>query len=159
MNKKIGVLVALLLMFSVAGAFSFGIGLQGGGGVSGGGLGGGAVTFKLDSIPLIFAVSAYGGSNGFVIGGTADYWLDNPTIAGPFGWFYGVGAGATVGGFGDKLIFGANAHVPVGVNVMLLQEKLELYLQAAPGLGIGILPDFGLGFYLDAALGFRYYFK
>jgi hypothetical protein len=156
MNKKIGVLVALLLVFSVAGAFSFGIGLQGGGGLGGGG---GAVTFKLDSIPLIFAVSAYGNSGGFVIGATADYWLDNPTISGPFGWFYGVGVGATVGGFGDDLIFGANVHVPVGVNVMLLQEKLELYLQAAPGLGIGITPDFGLGFFLDASLGFRYYFK
>jgi hypothetical protein len=155
MNKKIGVLVALLLVFSVAGAFSFGIGLQGGGNVGGGGV---AITFKLDSTPLIFAVGGHGGTDGFSIGATADYWIANPTISGPFGWFYGVGVGATIG-FGDEFDLSANAHVPVGINVMLFQEKLELYLQAAPGLGIGIIPDFGLGFFWDASLGFRYYFN
>ena len=157
MNKKIGVLAALLLVFSVTGAFSFGIGLQGGGGYNGGPSGGGAVTFKLDSTPVIFAVSVGADTNGFSLGLTGDYWLANPTITGPLRWFYGVGAGVGVG-FGDDISLNANAHIPLGINAFLLDNKFEAFFQVAPGLGIGIVP-FYLGFGFDAALGFRYYFN
>jgi hypothetical protein len=159
MNKKIGVLAALLLVFSATGAFSFGIGLQGGGGFSGSNFnGGGAVTFKLDSLPLIFAVSAGASANGFSLGLTGDYWLDNPTITGPLGWYYVVGAGVGIGGFDGNFSLNVNAHIPLGINVFLLDNKFEAFLQVAPGFGVGIIP-FGFGFSFDGALGFRYYFS
>lgn len=131
MKKRILAVIAALFVVGATSAFATtGIGVQGGYTV--GGSGGAALTFKLSNVPAVFAVDAYLGSNAFSIGGTADWWIANPKIEGTWGFFYGVGAAASIsfvsnsyGGFG----FGPRAFI--GTNVFLVNGFLELYAQVA----------------------------
>ena len=89
--KKLVAALSLVLMVGTVNLFAFGIGIQGGFGTGGGGA---AVTFKLDSLPYVFAVSGSFGSEYNYIGGSADYWLRTGTLAGPVNYFLGLGVGA-----------------------------------------------------------------
>ena len=147
MKKKI-VLAALMLCIACTSIFAFGIGVQGGTDVVNNGVTGLDITFKLSSIPLMFAVGIPS-FNPFALGVSADYWIVNPSIIGnsvlSLNWYVGVGI---FGDFfiGDDFYFGVGARVPIGLNIYFLKQILELYLQVAPGIEIdfdnGVDPDF-----------------
>ena len=57
----------------------------------------------------------------------------------------------TVGGgifakvtFGDDAAFNGGFRLPVGLNIFLLRNVLELYTHLAPSLGLRFIPNFGL---------------
>lgn len=162
--KKLTTIIAVLVVFSTASVFAFGIGAQAGY-LAGSNGWDGAITFKLDSTPWVFAVNAGGGKGHLRIAGTADMWLGNPNLAGPFNWYYGWGLAAGVnivdqGGLGLYL----GARLPVlGINVFVLDGFLEFYLQGAwqPGVGIFFGNDVTFGFdwlSFPINLGFRFWF-
>ena len=156
MNKKIIALLLVVALASTGAVFAkTGVGVQGGYNFGGGA--GAALTFKLDSLPCVFALDL-GLGNGIAVGLTADWWIANPKIEGTWGWYYGVGLAGSLY-LGDVLHFGAYGRALVGTNVFLLDKFLELYLQAAwqPGLYIasGIQPVL-VSFPINA--GFRFWF-
>lgn len=163
MNKKILVVAALLMVVCVGGAFAWAIGVQGGGGV--GGNGGGAITFKLDQLPLVFAADFAGNSNYFVIGVTGDYWfIGNPTIVdtgiGPFGWFLGGGAGVALRIWDNDFGMRVAGRLPIGLNMMIGAGSIEIepYIQAVPQVGVWLIHDFGLYWDVDFNAGIRFHF-
>lgn len=141
MNKKI---IALLVVVALAATGTIfaetGLGLQGGWVVGGGA--GANVTFKVESLPCVFAVDFGFPGGGISVGGTADWWIQNPTISDTWGWYYGVGAAASVT-LGSNFGFGAYGRALVGTNIYLLDNFLELYIQAAwqPGIAIDTASD------------------
>ena len=155
MNKKIIALLLVVALASTGAVFAkTGLGLQGG---YAGGLGA-AVTFKLDSLPCVFAVDFGFPAGGLYVGATADWWIANPKIEGTWGWYYGVGLAGTVV-LTDPLYFGAYGRALIGTNVYLFDNFLELYLQAAWQPGLVITSDIYpvlLNFPVNA--GFRFWF-
>lgn len=138
MNKKLIAVLALVLVVSTTSVFAIGIGVQGGYTVNG--VAGGALTFKPDGSDLIFAINADFWGYGVDIGGTADYWVANKTLAKPVNYYYGVGAGAGVNIWGNTLTATVAGRVFIGLNLFTLDNFLEVYLQGAwqPGIAIGI---------------------
>ena len=152
--KKLLAVLAVLAVMGTAKIFAFGIGAQGGYPL------GGAVTFKADNLPCIFAADVSIGSvTGF--GLTADWWIANPTIEGTWGYYYGVGLGGKMymGDGWSYLNIGPRAVL--GTNVRLLNNFLELYVQAVyqPTFNINLSGESGqAGFNwagFGAAGGFR----
>lgn len=157
--KKLFSVLAVLVTLGTANVFaSTGIGLQAGGTISNSGFGGvGAVTFKVSSLPCVFAVTVPS-FDPFAIGLTADWWIANPKIQQNWGWFYGVGVAAAFY-TGDTSVFGLGFRAVVGTNVFLLNKFLELYIDAAwqPMFFIGNGFNAGLlNFPINA--GFRFWF-
>jgi len=158
--KKLTVVLALLLVLTTTSVFALGIGAQAGYVV--GGNPGGALTFKLDDAPWLFALDA----NSFVplsIGLTADMWLANKNLAGPFNYYYGWGLAGFVGVGGEYLGLFAGARALVGVNVFVLDKFLEFYLQAAwqPGIDLRLGNNFAVEpvfVRFPVNLGFRFWF-
>ena len=152
--KKLLSVLAILAVMGTAKIFAFGIGAQGGYPL------GGALTFKADNLPCIFAVNAYlGDVTG--IGVTADWWINNPTIQGTWGYYYGVGIGGTMHFADNYSALSVGPRAVLGTNVFALDKFLEFYLQAAyqPTLNINLSGGDGkIGFNwigFNAALGFR----
>lgn len=156
MNKKIIALLLVVALASTGAVFAkTGLGVQGGYTLGGGA--GAALTFKLDSLPCVFAVDL-GFWNGIAIGVTADWWIQNPKIEGTWGWFYGVGLAGSVH-LGEPLGLAVAPRAVVGTNVFLLDKFLELYLQAAWQPTLSILPDVGFNlFSVPVNGGFRFWF-
>ena len=141
MKKLFSVLAVLFVLGTVNVFAKTGIGAQAGYTVNG--VPSGAVTFKVDSVPCVFAVNFDIGKVTSV-GVTADWWIANPVITGPWHYFYGVGlAGSVAVGDNSGMVF-VGGRALVGTNVYLLNNFLELYLQIAwqPGIFIhdGIHP-------------------
>ena len=135
MNKKFLGLMAALIVLGSTSVFAFGIGAQLGY-TAGGNSTGAAVTFKLDSVPWVFAVDVGGiGSNYMSFGLTADMWLANKTFAKPFGYFYGWGLAGSFAGSGDSAYLFLGGRVYLGVNAFFA-KVFELYAQVAwqPGI-------------------------
>ncbi len=154
MNKKIFIVVALLMVVCVGGAFAWGIGIQGGGGYPP--FGGGAITFKLDSVPFVFATN-FTFDGGFGIGLTGDYWFLNDNIVGPLNWFLGAGAGISIG-FQDPFSLGLEARLPIGLNMYFLDGFIEPYVQVVPSVGLNVLPEIGLRWGFVGNIGIRFWF-
>ncbi|HKL86735.1 MAG TPA: hypothetical protein VJ861_10430 [Treponemataceae bacterium] len=152
--KKLVAALSLVLLVGSVNLFAFGIGVQGGYGIGGSGA---AVTFKLDSLPYVFAVNASFGSEYTFVGGSADYWLRTGTLAGPVNYFAGVGLGVGIG-LGDTMALNAALRVPIGINAYFLDNFIEPYLQIVPAVGLSVLPDVGLYFDVGANLGLRFWF-
>lgn len=157
MNKKILIVAAAMMVACVAGVFAFGIGIQGGYNL--GVPGNVAITFKLDSVPLIFAGNFYIGDHLFALGLTGDYWILNDNIVGPLNWFIGAGAGVTIAipDEGDMGLW-ASARVPIGLNMFLAKDFVEPYIQIVPALALHFSPSFNVDFDLDANIGLRLWF-
>ena len=152
MKKKFLTVLALLAVLSTSRVFALGIGAQAGFPP------GGSLTFKVDSLPCVFAADVYSKNNGLHLGLTADWWIANPKIEGTWGYFYGVGVGGGVT-LGEPFEFAIGPRVVIGTNVFLFDKFLELYLQAAYQpmfcFGTGFHPDWwGFG----GAGGFRVWF-
>ena len=157
--KKITVILALLLVLTTSSVFALGIGAQAGYTATGVG---GALTFKLDDAPWLFALDA----NSFVplsIGLTADMWLANNTLAGPLNYYYGWGLAGSVALGGEHLGLFVGARALVGLNIFVLDNFLEFYLQAAwqPGVFLVLADKVGMAPALlnfPANFGFRFWF-
>ena len=140
--RKIALVFALLFGLASANVFALGIGIQAGPVVGSGFHSGGAVTFKLDQLPCVFAVSIPS-FDPFAIGVTADWWMENPTIKDFWKWYYGFGAAGALYVHGDDgdsgAAVGIGGRILIGTNVLLCKDVLELYAQAAwqPMLFIG----------------------
>ena len=80
MKTKVLGLVAALAVLGTSSVFAFGIGLQVNGNAGRVFNPGAAVTFKVDSIPLVFAVNWNAGEDSTTIGLTADYWGINKRL-------------------------------------------------------------------------------
>lgn len=155
MNKKILIVAALLMVVCVGGAFAWGIGIQGGGGYPE--YGNAAITFKLDTVPFVFATN-FTFRDGFGIGLTGDYWFLNDNIVGPLNWFIGAGAGISLGGFNDNLILGLEGRLPIGLNMYLVDGFIEPYVQVVPSVGLNVLPEIGLRWGFVGNIGIRFWF-
>ena len=157
MNKKIIALLLVVALASTGAVFAkTGLGLQGGYVV--GGDAGAAVTFKIDSLPCVFAVDLGFPAGGLSLGVTADWWIANPKIEGTWGWYYGVGLAGTIH-LGDIFALAVGPRALVGTNVFFIDNFLEFYVQAAWQPILSIVPDFGFGwksFPINA--GFRFWF-
>lgn len=150
-------MVLILAAICCTSIFAFGIGLQAGGTVNGSGFSGaGAITFKLDSAPWVFAVN--GGYGWFGI--TADQWMVNKAIASPLNYFigWGIGGGLTIGDYNSVNIA---ARLPIGLNMFLANDFIEPYLQIAPSFGVSFVFSSGIGFYwsIPINLGLRFWIK
>ena len=156
MNKKIIALLLVVALASTGAVFAkTGVGVQGGYNIGGGP--DAALTFKLDSLPCVFALDL-GLGNGIAVGLTADWWIANPKIEGTWGWYYGVGLAGSAR-IGDPLELTVGARALVGTNVFLIDNFLELYLQAAWQPTLSILPNVGFNlFSVPVNGGFRFWF-
>ena len=154
MKKKI-VAGALMLCLACGSIFAFGIGIQGGSNVYGYATGysdstGLDITFKLNKIPLLFAVGIPHFYDPFALGISGDYWIINPSIVGGRSWSLNwyIGAGIFANFFIPKnsFYFGFGLRVPIGLNLFFLRRILEAYVQIAPGIEIdiqnGVHPEF-----------------
>lgn len=158
MKKKLLAVFAALFIAGTVNVFALGIGAQGGYTV--GGNGGAAVTFKVDTLPCVFAADVAFANNYVAVGCTADWWMANPAIEGTWGYFYGVGVGGNIG-LGDPTSLLVGPRLVAGTNLFLLDGFLELYLQAAwqPSFTMAIGSENADGHfvwgYIPVNLGFR----
>ena len=132
--KKLFSVLAVLFVLGTVNVFALGIGPQGGS-TPGGAAGSAGLTLKVDGVPCVFGITAELGKPTSV-GVTADWWIANPKIEKSWGYYYGVGlAGSINVGDGGGDMF-AGGRILVGTNVFLLNNFIELYLQAAwePGI-------------------------
>lgn len=137
MKKRLIAVLVLLLVAGTTSVFALGIGVQGG---YTGGIADGALTIKPDGSNLIFAVNGYLGSNATWIGVAADDWIANKALAKPVNYFYGVGAAGGISFGGNTLSAGVYGRLVAGLNVYVLDNFLEIYLQGAwqPGVVIAL---------------------
>jgi hypothetical protein len=176
--KKLFLCGALGLVLAVSGVFAdhpggLGIGVLGrfGWGYGGGGFGGGALSLKLPSLPIFWGVNAGIGSNYFGFGITGDkYFIDQTltTIGGsvPFGWYLGLGGYFNFASWTwkagwyhnsyytedhSKTSLGFGVRVPIGIDLQIPIStiKLEVFLEAAPSLGLGIFLYDGSKYWKD----------
>lgn len=158
--KKLFSVLAVLFVLGTVNVFALGIGPQGGTN-PGGAKGTGALTLKVDSLPCVFAITA-DFTEPVALGVTADWWVANPKIEGTWGYFYGLGlAGSVTIGEDAGAIF-AGGRALIGTNIFLLNNFIELYLQAAwqPGVSIhngGVTPIITRGAF-PINLGLRFWF-
>lgn len=153
--KKLFSVLAVLFVLGTTSVFANGntaIGAQGGWPL------GGAVTFKVKSVPAVFAANFGMANDTMYVGVTADWWMANPRIDGQWGYFYGTGVyGGAV--LGNVTSFQVAPRALVGTNLFVLDRVLELYLQAAwqPTLNISDSVTFDwTAFSVNA--GFRFWF-
>ncbi|MBD5407464.1 MAG: hypothetical protein HDR56_07625 [Treponema sp.] len=140
MKKKFLGFVAVLFLAGSTQLFAWGIGLQGGGVAGPYGVGGLAVTFGLDQVPLLFAVDM-GFGWGFSIAATADYWIMNPTIMdwdwGAWKWHWGFGAAVGITAAPDFFTFDIGPRALIGMNLEFLKntwswlDHFEAFVQVA----------------------------
>lgn len=160
--KKIILIVMVLLLIGGVSAFAehpdgLGIGIIGGGGYGAGGGGGGAgLSLKLPSLPIYWAANLRINSDHFGLGVTGDYYLYDESLLSEgvldLGWFFGVGGVVNLG-FGDDFGFNFGVRAPIGLSLQI--QPFEVFLDIAPAIGLGIVPDFGLFWDFAGELGVR----
>jgi len=162
-NKRIIGVMALVLTLSAANMFAGGIGAQAGY-VAGPNYSNGALTFKLDTAPWVFALNVdHISSNSLGIGLTADRWLANPVLDAPFAYYYGWGLAGSFSAQNDvysNLFLGGRALM--GINAFVVHHFLELYAQVAwqPGVNIHMADNSGASLVVISFpinIGFRFW--
>jgi hypothetical protein len=149
-------LVLVLILFAIiaTGAVfadhpsGLGIGVQGGTSSSWEGKGhydnGGALSLKLPSIPIFWAVrlDIYGGDF-FWLNVSGDKYIYDKALVKDIGlnWYLGLGLGVGLGIGGDDLGLGVSGRLPIGLSWQPI-PLLEIFLQIVPHLGVAVLPDF-----------------
>lgn len=151
--KKI-LLSLCLIILGLSPLLGFGIGVQGGGTLGSSIPGTNAmITFKPDNSNLIFGLGA-DFSREIALGVSADYWFRNDPLGDIVYWYLGLGI---YGGLrtGETTQFAIAARLPIGLNLFVFENFLELYLEGAPAIGVGTqIPAFGV----QIALGLRLWF-
>lgn len=165
MKKKLYVLIATFFIVGAANLFAFGVGLQfnaNAGRVFAPGV---ALTFKLDSVPFVFAANWNFQETVQSFGLTGDYWVVNPLIMNvgksSLNWFIGVGFFANVTLIeDDDAQFSGGLRIPVGLNMFIGKGFFEPFIQIAPSFGIRFIPSLGTeSLFWPMSLGFRLWFK
>ena len=157
--KKILIIVVIVLACSSFSAFaapgSAAIGGEGAWYFAGtGGLPVGAmITFKIPQFPLMMAV---GVAFPLSIGMTADYWIAHGNIVTIVDWYVGVGGYALIN-LNAPVNFDIGARIPIGLQIWPLGRTLEIFLEAAPAVGVSFLPT-QFGWHIQGALGLRFWF-
>lgn len=129
MKKRLLAVVAALFVCGATSAFATGIGVQGGYNPAAGSAGGAAFTFKLDNVPTVFAADFYFGNAQLqAFGLTADYWVQNPRLAGMVHWYWGPGA--NIAFYPNTPALDIGGRIFAGINIFPI-KWLEIYAQAA----------------------------
>lgn len=163
MKAKVLGLVAALAVLGTSGAFAFGIGLQLNGNAGEVFQPGPAVTFKLDSVPLVFAINWFAGEEATSVGLTGDYWGINRKLinigSAPLNWFFGIGFFVNTV-FADEFVLTGGMRLPLGLNMFLIDGFMEPFLQVAPSFGLQFVPSLGVdNLFFPISAGFRLWFK
>jgi hypothetical protein len=156
--KKLVIVICVLLIVVSAGAFA----AKGGGFAIGGegslyfaGSGGlptyAMLTLHLPSFPLMLGIGVTGNLD---IGVTADYWLAHGSLVSIFNWYAGVGG--YLGLSPNSGYISAGARIPLGLQAWPFGQTFEIFVEAAPAVGISIVPT-GFDWHLQGALGFRFW--
>lgn len=164
MKKKLLILVAVLFVSTTTSVFAFGIGLQYNGNAGRVFTNGAAVTFKIDSIPLIFAANWVFDEDYSQFGITGDYWILNNKItnvgSASLNWFVGIGAFANFVFPDDEFVFVGGMRIPVGLNMFIGNGVFEPFVQVAPSFGVQIVPKLATeDMFFPISIGFRVWFK
>ncbi len=164
MKKKILILVAVLFVTTTTSAFSFGIGLQYNGNAGRVFSNGVAVTFKVDSLPIIFAANWAFYDDYSQFGITGDYWIFNNKItnvgSASLNWFLGIGAFANFSFPEDEFVFVGGMRIPIGLNMFIAKGVFEPFVQVAPSFGVQIVPQLATeDLFFPISIGFRVWFK
>ena len=176
--KKLLLVCVLGLGLVVSGVFAdhpsgLGIGILGRFGYgAGGGFGGGALSLKLPSLPIFWGVNAGLGSGWFSFGITGDKYLIDQTLTTiggsvPFGWYLGLGGYFNFASWTykkdwyhnvyydeyHKTNLGLGVRLPIGLSLQIPISSidLEVFLEAAPSLGLGIFLYDGSQYWKDHA--------
>lgn len=153
--KRIILAACLTLGFATAGVSALGVGGAFSLGVLGGLPNSALFSIKLDSAAPVLGIGVAVGTQSARIGGTADWWLYNKKLSGPFSTYIGVGAYLDVQ-TGSSATVGLGVRMPVGLQLFPV-KPLELFLEVAPRAGLTFnpvkFPDWGL----QGAFGFRFW--
>jgi hypothetical protein len=157
--KKLFAVCIIGLVLGVTGVFAerpdgLGIGIQGGGGIVGFG---GALSLKLPSLPVFWAISAAATNDHTVFGVTGDIYMWEGGLLPDVGldWYAGPGGYFNLS-VDDDLDFSLGVRGVAGLSwVPPLPIALEVYVQADAGLGISISPFYFPNFGLGGNLGVR----
>ncbi|MDR3341995.1 MAG: hypothetical protein LBT14_04260 [Treponema sp.] len=184
--KKLAAVCIIGLVLGIAGVFAedqqsdkekffftknhpdgWGIGVQVGGGNSGGGA---ALSLKIPALPIFWAVNLGFNSYYFGLGVSGDYYfIDKELVpAIKLGWYWGVGGYVGLGfwdddhgpGYGNDdggMSLALGVRSPIGLTWQPL-KFLEVFLQAVPSIGLGIVPGVGLDWGIGGNLGIRFWF-
>jgi hypothetical protein len=149
--KKLFAVCIIGLALGVTGVFAqhpggLGIGVQGG--WSGGG--GGALSLKLPSLPIYWAISVWGGEDYFGLGVSGDIYIVEGSLVPDIGlgWYIGPGGYVNLSFWGsdsdnDGMGLGAGVRGVAGLSCIPFGSiPLEIYLQAHVGLGLSITNPF-----------------
>jgi hypothetical protein len=155
MRKSI-ILVSAILALAATSAFAksgFAIGGEGVFPVAGSSLPTSAMlTFHIPKVPVMFGVDIL---NPAAIGLTVDYWFADGKIAGPFDWYVGVGAYASIAW--EPSGFALGGRLPIGIQAWPFGSTLELFIELAPAVGVSVVPT-AFEWHLQGALGLRVWF-
>ncbi len=154
--KKILILVLIALIGVSTAAFAagnFAIGGEGALYFAGtGGLPSGAMlTLKLPQFPLMLGI---GVTFPLSIGVTADYWIAHGNIVSIFDWYVGVGGYASVDV--SPVDVSVGGRVPIGLQIWPFGKTLEIFVEAAPAVGVSFIPT-AFSWHVQGALGLRFW--
>lgn len=156
---KKAVMITALVAVATMSLFAFGIGVQGGTNLNGGG-GNTSLTFKVDNLPYVFAADLVFSDSYTSFGLTADRWISTKKLGGPVSFFYGFGGAGWLSSTSSYTNLGIAARIVAGLNAMVLDNFVELYIQLAWQPGIKIIQDFQLiPWSFPLAFGVRFWFK
>jgi hypothetical protein len=71
-----------------------------------------------------------------------------------FDWYVGVGGYASIDV--NPVNIDVGGRIPIGLQIWPIGRTLELFLEAAPAVGISFIPT-GFGWHLQGALGLRFW--
>jgi hypothetical protein len=158
MKKKILVLIVILCVAATASVSAIGIGVRGnyGWGNSAGASLLISPTSDASSPGVHFGIDWWTGDS-LHVGLTADFLkLVSADIGSNLEFYIRVGL---VGGItlGDELGLNAGLRVPIGLDIDL--SPIDIYFEAAPNIGVSVLPGFGLWQnWGRAGIGLRFWF-
>ncbi|ULQ59830.1 hypothetical protein K7I13_00250 [Brucepastera parasyntrophica] len=159
MKKKICILAMAILIFSAAGAYSFGIGIQFNGNASDVFSPGIAISFCPSKMAhLSFNWNFAEDLN--IIGLTADFMAFNPKILsfshGSLNFLFGAGLYGNLVFSSEEVDLNFGVRFPVGLNLFLAGEVFEIFAHVAPSIGLRFYPNFGADkIFFPIAVGIR----
>jgi len=151
--KKVVLVLVLFAILATGTVFAdhpngkWGVGIQGGtsGDWDGGGHlhNGGALSLKIPSVPIFWAVRLDIFNDYFSLGISGDKYLIDKLLVKEIGlgWYLGLGVGVGIGIGDDDLALGVSGRLPIGLSIQPI-DLLEIFLQIVPQLGVSIMPSF-----------------
>jgi hypothetical protein len=159
--KKILGLTAVLLTALAIESYAIGLGLQFGGNALSGFDDPGLSVLISPNDQTHGAITWFVGTNGLSVGGSVDYWFVLKDIAqlgsGDLRFFIGPGVYAGIAIWENYFGLNAGVRLPIGLDWNI--GSVDVFVQAVPRVGLGILPSPGFDrLYVDVNLGARFWF-